>query len=82
MLIRFRSARWLDTLYPLPDPCTSIEEWHRLTHRDLEAMALEDLDDERLRLRLRLAFERDPDPWFTERQRRLDQVRARHGRRR
>lgn len=80
-IARFRASRWLDRLYAVPDPTDTLEAWERLHHRDVPVMALEELDDERLRLRLRLALERHPDAWFSERQRRLDQARARRGRR-
>ena len=80
-ITRFRRSRWLDQLYSLPDPCDTLEAWQRLHHQDVPSMALDELDDERLRLRLRLALERNPDSWFFDRQRRLDQARARCGRR-
>lgn len=73
--------RRLDTIYSTPDPFDTLEGWQRLHHHDLQAMTLDELDDERLRLRLRLSFEMAPDPWLQDRRRRLDRARAQCGRR-
>lgn len=82
-ITRYR-GRWqprLDRIYNLPDPFYSLEAYQRLTHADLETMTLDEIDDERLRLRYQLSYEQDPDPWLYDRRQRLDRARERCARR-
>lgn len=39
-----------------PDPCSSVEQFKKLYHAAAAALSLDDLDDERLRLRFARAF--------------------------
>jgi hypothetical protein len=61
------SARFLDRLYLQPDPCETIGEFERFTHRDLHYMSLEELYREKRRLRYRLDFDDQPTAWMLER---------------
>ena len=59
--------------YPDPNPFTSIEEWHRLHHRDLADMDLEQLDTERWKAAMRASYAPSSiTPWLRERRLRLD----------
>ncbi len=66
-------APFTDRAYPLPRPMRSLADFHRALHTDLPALAADELRGELTRLRLRLAFEREPAArtWLRERERRL-----------
>lgn len=73
-------SRILDLLYALPDQFVSYEDWQRLQHLDLPSMTPEARESERVRVILRLAYDRDPAPWLRDRLRRLGGARgARRG---
>ncbi len=70
-----------ESVYPIPDPMTSHEEYLRARHRDLLALGREALKVELARLRLRLLLEwgREPHPWLVERAQAIEE-RLRHAR--
>ncbi len=61
------NARPLELLYPLPQPLDSLEDYDRVTHRDLSRLDTASLRREHYRCRHRLNCEHDPSPWLAER---------------
>ncbi len=70
------SSRVLDRLYAMPRPCDLHEEWLRQNHLDLPLMTTEELADERVRLCIRLAYERAPNAWLRDRLARVNAARG------
>jgi hypothetical protein len=60
----------LDRLYRLPRPCDTLEDWYRATHQDISDLTPEEIEDERIRVRIRLAFT-PGDAWLAERIKKL-----------
>lgn len=85
-----RIARLLDAIYHEPDPFETAEEFARAAHDDIPGLTLDELDAERILVRIRWAavvYHREPpSTWLEERISRLDgaaqQLRSRQGQRR
>ncbi len=71
--------RWLHAIYPLPDPAVSLEEYHRLTHRDLARRDIAQLERERYRARHRALPDDSSMPWLAERLTAIDAELRRRG---
>jgi hypothetical protein len=70
------NRRGLDWLYRVPDPYETFEDWQRHQHADLATLSPWALENERIKLRLRLAFDPSPSDWLYER---LERVRRAAG---
>jgi hypothetical protein len=85
-----RIARLLDAIYGEPDPFASAEQFARANHDDIGDLTLDEVDAERILVRIRwaaLVHHRGmPSAWLQQRIARLDraaqQLRARQGQRR
>jgi hypothetical protein len=75
-------GRWLDRWYQLPNEFDTLEQFQQLHHEDLPLLTLKQREDQRIRLRIRLSFEENPNPWFQARLRRPSAARGLRGGRR
>lgn len=57
----------LASVYSIPNPMDTLEQWERWEHRDLATMDYAALRGEYDRLRLRLQMDRNPHAWLLER---------------
>jgi len=68
--------RLVDTIYVEPGLYDTAESFERCHHGDIPYLALDEIDAERILVRLRWAVlihtRRQPSPWLTERIARLD----------
>lgn len=62
-LSRQRSPRYLNLIYPVPNPLVSLEEWRRLNHLDLQHRQTAQLARERFKVHSRLMLSDERDPW-------------------
>ena len=82
-------ARLLDAIYAEPDPFVSAEQFARSNHDDIPDLSLDEIDAERILVRVRWAalvhHREEPSIWIRERIARLDraaqQLRPRQGQR-
>jgi hypothetical protein len=64
--------------YPDPEETVSLEQWRRSCHADLVDMSADQIDIERLKATMRLAYAPDSiTPWLHERKLKLDGYAAR-----
>ena len=58
------TRRFLDRLYPIPDPIETVGQFERFSHSDLAAMPLEEIYREARRVQLRLDYDDRPAAWL------------------
>jgi hypothetical protein len=73
-------TRWLDRLYRLPNPFDTLEGWRRAMHLDLVELSPGELENERIKVRLRLAYTPD-ETWLHDRLKKLRAAQHHRGRR-
>ena len=67
------TERWLERIYPLPDPLRSYEDLQRACHLDLPGLSREDLWRQHFRCDHRIRMDDHPSPWLYAR---LEAIRA------
>lgn len=58
---------WFERYYSIPNPCNTYEEYLTATHHDLEEMSFAELKSEKVRVQMRLLYDKNPPAWLTER---------------